>query len=56
MKKVPDFVWLWIGCFGVWPLADPGHEWNSLASQLDLVIHVIGWVVLATRYRVVKRT
>jgi hypothetical protein len=52
---VTDALLLWISLFGVWPVADPGHEWDTLGSRIDLLVHMVGWVGLGLRWRVVRR-
>ena len=45
-------VWLWL--FGVWPLADPGHDLSSPGGALDIGIHVVGFGTLYLRWDIVR--
>lgn len=51
-----DVIAIWVLCFGVWPLADPGHDADTVASVLDIAVHSMAAAVLALRWRVVRRT
>lgn len=47
----------WLAVFGMWPLADPGHDdWTSLAVWLDVVLHAAGvmWLYRLSPYRLVR--
>ena len=51
-----DLVLLWVALFGLWPWADPGHHADTLASSLDIALHVGASVWLARRWTLVRRT
>jgi hypothetical protein len=53
---VIDIVLLWLAAFGVWPIADPGHEGSTLLSNLDIAIHIGATFALCRRWRIVRRT
>lgn len=53
--KMIDLLLLWVGLFGVWPLADPGHDLSTVPSLLDVILHVTAWLVLCARWTIVRR-
>jgi hypothetical protein len=46
-----DGALLWVLCFGVWPLADPGHSGDTALSAIDLMLHFFTLVWLSCRWR-----
>ena len=50
-----DWVALYVFMFGVWPLADPHHNADSLMSLVDLALHIGAAIVLLARWKMVRR-
>lgn len=48
-----DWIALWVLVMGVWPFADPGHGADSVLSVVDLALHVVALLVLASRWRLI---
>jgi hypothetical protein len=51
-----DAALVWFMLFGVWPFADPGHDLDTAASALDVVLHWTAIVLFWTRWRIERRT
>jgi hypothetical protein len=53
---VGDALLVWLALFGVWPIADPGHDWPwSLVTSLDLTLHFVAMYALYRRWTIVRR-
>lgn len=45
------YILIWLSFFGVWPLADPGHDdWTSPLVLFDLLVHAVAFVLLLRLY------
>jgi len=53
---VIDIILIWLAAVGVWPLAHPDHDFNTVTGALDLLIHWSAVAVLVLRWKVsIKR-
>ena len=50
--KPLDYILIWLLCFGVWPIFDPGHDADTIGSVLDIGIHFVALAWLLSRWRV----
>lgn len=50
-----DILLVWLGVFGVWPFIDPGHDFDTAWSAIDVLLHCAAIGCLAGRWRVVRR-
>jgi hypothetical protein len=52
----PDVVLVWVWMFGVWPIAEPDHNFGTAWGVLDIVLHFAALVALVARWKIVRRT
>lgn len=50
-----DALLFWVGVFGVWPFADPGHSFGTLLSVVDVALHNAAFVALWFRWKLERR-
>jgi hypothetical protein len=50
-----DVLLLWLFVAGIWPMADPAHNFDTLAGALDLIVHFGAWLGLMSRWKVERR-
>lgn len=50
-----DLVLVWVFAFGLWPLMDPGHDADSVASVIDIGLHYAALAWLVVRWKLERR-
>lgn len=50
-----DVVLVWLLLFGVWPLADPGHDLSTFGSVVDVAVHFAAGFGLGLRWTIERR-
>lgn len=50
-----DIVLAWLFTFGLWPLMDPGHDADTVASVIDITLHYSALAWLVVRWKVERR-
>jgi hypothetical protein len=53
--RLYDLCLLWALCLGLWPFADPGHKFDTIASGIDVTVHLAAWYILWGRWKLVRR-
>jgi hypothetical protein len=53
---VIDVLLVWLSLVGVWPFADPEHNFGTVAGAVDLTVHFAAMFVLVRRWTVVRRS
>jgi hypothetical protein len=50
VKRAALILAWWVAAFGVWPLADPGHDGTAPLVVLDIALHFAAGYYLLSRF------